>query len=1326
MYYLLIKVINQISFPENVSMDKSEEITTKVVVDNDEVSISNLIQLLSLEIAKGTEENDSYKGGITQQDIEAFKQEFSSSQRFDLHLIRSWIKTLKQHQNKESEVSRREYFNNNYESSLGKLYELPEKEPEKSWYDWHIHEGHKLGYQLEDLMHLKSDLRILRPKNDYLFKVALQSRVEKMAEGNSSIKILDGDVRRREQSQSDDTSRKLITSFSKSFNNVFSNKMDKYVVHSNGTSNTYCNLSIKTIEEIIQTSDEEGLFEKISKVCVRLLIKESREKERKSRWDRKMKKKTEGYTKYTDICLIEKNFIIGLSEYIEDKLNKGFQNKKESLQEDGRWIGLINADQIKLNNTFLRASRIFSQLIIAALNSEGWIQRRAGTYNDFLLHLPVDDDDKESKNKVSGQHRNMMSFSDKLKKEVAPCELRDFKTREENAIFRVLRNDTHRYMYCCPSDHKISPEKTSGGYINTDSKSGSSVGLTVTKEKKISKITNKSSLFSCSKKRFEYNNESLRALNILQKTQWEINYDLLQFISLSIDTELQGTSYADIQLKEIFRKSFYYDEEIENIRDRDRRRFENIERRKRLTYIGRILSHNANVFWHSWAFDWRGRLIARAPILSPQKSDIDRSLIRFKEWKELGINGWKWFRIFLFNFCKEDPYWLDDQPSKSFSKDEKCKWIDRNKLRIKSLINNIDDPKVIAYLDLNKSPMPKSETFQRISVLLEYKRILDEYNDKKDWSKVTSGHPIHFDASSNGYQHLSLLINNKQLAKKVNVLPNEVKNDIYQEVADQAIENWDNNQSKLKKYLLENFNELDNEQLNSIKNSVFNRNLAKLPTMTSIYGAKDYESCFIGSNGKGKPKFIKSGKVWVCCWHEDSPIYQNLSKLNNIKFLGPNGYFSEDKFVSPDKKVLRQNIFVENLITDYKKSIEEVTGGAYEQLTQKLKKLVNKGKKPDISWKLDDGSQIWHYYPAKQVVTNYDSTSSLKLLIDTDALNFSPKNRVDILHKLNELSHIYPMCKIDDKFIEEAIMNYNKWVGNDEDFFGKKIVELNNNLYIGEPTSSKSKLPWKILSLRSEDIISLKEVDIKLEKIYKKIGNTKKPVKNEKKKKEKKILLKKLVNEQRKLKEEKKELEKLIDEEQTDSEKAELEFQRSNEIHNYWAAIYYLFKMYPKSSSQDLLRAIEQHMIRKLEDSDDEFIKACKMAFNISTKCNFIDYDGRADKRRILSGISPNFIHSLDAYHMRSSIIKFSESVKNPSIWAVHDSFGTHACDIGSYIEVIKEMFLGMHKEKDLNKWCEEISKENGIEVKEDSIGDPDFRNELINGEIQISDFFLS
>ena len=54
--------------------------------------------------------------------------------------------------------------------------------------------------------------------------------------------------------------------------------------------------------------------------------------------------------------------------------------------------------------------------------------------------------------------------------------------------------------------------------------------------------------------------------------------------------------------------------------------------------------------------------------------------------------------------------------------------------------------------------------------------------------------------------------------------------------------------------------------------------------------------------------------------------------------------------------------------------------------------------------------------------------------------------------------------------------------------------------------------------------------------------------------------------------------------------------------------------------------------------------------------------------RKIFSSIMPNFIHSLDALHMRSVINEMYAEIPNLSFWSVHDAFGTHACEMQKLI----------------------------------------------------------
>jgi DNA-directed RNA polymerase len=63
-----------------------------------------------------------------------------------------------------------------------------------------------------------------------------------------------------------------------------------------------------------------------------------------------------------------------------------------------------------------------------------------------------------------------------------------------------------------------------------------------------------------------------------------------------------------------------------------------------------------------------------------------------------------------------------------------------------------------------------------------------------------------------------------------------------------------------------------------------------------------------------------------------------------------------------------------------------------------------------------------------------------------------------------------------------------------------------------------------------------------------------------------------------------------------------------------------------------------------------------------------------ACRRSFASGISPNFVHSIDAAHMANTIVSFSGSFA-----AVHDSFSTHPSDVDALQEVTKSTFIGIY-----------------------------------------------
>jgi DNA-directed RNA polymerase len=81
----------------------------------------------------------------------------------------------------------------------------------------------------------------------------------------------------------------------------------------------------------------------------------------------------------------------------------------------------------------------------------------------------------------------------------------------------------------------------------------------------------------------------------------------------------------------------------------------------------------------------------------------------------------------------------------------------------------------------------------------------------------------------------------------------------------------------------------------------------------------------------------------------------------------------------------------------------------------------------------------------------------------------------------------------------------------------------------------------------------------------------------------------------------------------------------------------------------------------------------------------------RFDLRAMINGISPNFIHSLDASHLILTVIKCVQNgICDFSL--VHDSHGCHACDTDILRECLKETFIEMYSNDLLKKFRTDIT----------------------------------
>lgn len=95
------------------------------------------------------------------------------------------------------------------------------------------------------------------------------------------------------------------------------------------------------------------------------------------------------------------------------------------------------------------------------------------------------------------------------------------------------------------------------------------------------------------------------------------------------------------------------------------------------------------------------------------------------------------------------------------------------------------------------------------------------------------------------------------------------------------------------------------------------------------------------------------------------------------------------------------------------------------------------------------------------------------------------------------------------------------------------------------------------------------------------------------------------------------------------------------------------------------------------------------------SKLTFLErhYD-KNNSRKAASGIAPNFIHSMDATHLGMVAL-----VADYRIVPVHDSFGTHACDVDRMQRDIREQFHKLHTQYDSIKMLQEAAIAAGAEI---------------------------
>lgn len=101
---------------------------------------------------------------------------------------------------------------------------------------------------------------------------------------------------------------------------------------------------------------------------------------------------------------------------------------------------------------------------------------------------------------------------------------------------------------------------------------------------------------------------------------------------------------------------------------------------------------------------------------------------------------------------------------------------------------------------------------------------------------------------------------------------------------------------------------------------------------------------------------------------------------------------------------------------------------------------------------------------------------------------------------------------------------------------------------------------------------------------------------------------------------------------------------------------------------------------------DERQVRTCLARLTIRFPINYEDVDTEAQVR----GIVANFIHSLDASHIVGTCLACVEE-GIVDLHFIHDSYGTHACDIEQLGCILRSEFVKMHKTKPLQRFVQDL-----------------------------------
>ena len=342
----------------------------------------------------------------------------------------------------------------------------------------------------------------------------------------------------------------------------------------------------------------------------------------------------------------------------------------------------------------------------------------------------------------------------------------------DKEIFADLAKAVYRPMVCEPVDWSSLKR---GGYLKNEGES-------------ISLVRHWGNVTIC-KGLLEQESQLDRvfsAVNALQKTPWQINQNVYETIR-SFEGVSEERLFPTFGMSTSERKA--------------RRTLHS----SRLSACEDLLSQDR--FYFPYYLDYRGRTYCTPQIINYQLDDMVRSLLVFADAKPLGKTGIKWLKIHLAN-C-----WGHGEDKKSFI--ERQKWVDEN---LHNICESVDNP-----VD-NRWWVEANKPWRFLAACFEMKRV-------SETGVGTLSHlPIGVDGTCNGFQHISALLRDRNVARLTNLISIDTPGDLYAEVAKRLTEVIQVEARRGVAIALEGIR---------VTEGSFNRDFVKKAVMATPYGISD-------------------------------------------------------------------------------------------------------------------------------------------------------------------------------------------------------------------------------------------------------------------------------------------------------------------------------------------------------------------------------------------------------------------------------------------------------------------------------------------------------